>query len=85
MPARVPADQCPNSSLSPVEKYYVICTPSGKLCPNGFPRFHDLEDSEEEERNDLSKGEDNFSACLDWDTDLEEQDRKKLRNKKQKG
>ena len=53
----------------------MICTPLGKLSHNEFPGSHDWEDSEEEE-NDWGKGEDNISVCLDWDADLNKQDRK---------
>ena len=83
-PAHASADKSPKSSLSPEKDYCEVCIPLGRLCPIEFPGCQDLEDSEEEEENDQSKEEDNFSVCLDWDTDLEEQDRKnqQVENKK---
>ena len=76
-PADAPANQSSNSLLSPKEKYCAICTPLGKLHPNEFPGSQEWdEDSKEKEGNGQDKGKDNFSAYSDWDTDLEEQDRK---------
>ena len=56
-PADAPANQSPNSPLSPDTKYCAICTPLGKLCPNEFPVSLDWnEDLKEEERKDQDKG-----------------------------
>ena len=76
-PADAPANQSPNPPLSPNAKYCAICTTLGKLHPNEFSVSQEWEeDSEEEKVNDQDKGEDNFSVCLDWDSDLKEQGRK---------
>ena len=64
--ADVPANQSPNSPLSPDTKYCTICTPLGKLCPYEYPILSDWDkDLKDKERKDWDKGVYNFSEYLD--------------------
>ena len=78
------ADKFPKSSFFPEKDCSAVCIPIGRLCPSEFPGCQDWEDYEGEDGNNQGKGKDNFSECLDWDADLEEQDRQnqEMENKK---
>ena len=69
----------------PDTKYFAVCTPLGKLCPNEYPISSDWDKDimEEEERKDQDK-EDNFSVCSYWDADFKEQEKKNQEKEDQK-
>ena len=62
------------ASATKSQKYCVICSPSGKLCPNEYPITADWSDDSEEgkETQEQNKVKDNLSDIEDWHGDLEE-------------
>ena len=76
-PYTCPASEAPAALSLKSPKHCVICTPTGRLCPNEYSKA-DWPDNPEDEKEsqEQNKDKDNFSDIDDWVADLEQQKKK---------